>query len=954
MGRRPCKRQIYNEYESLEEQQRKQVLLGDIHTEYHGRLNQHSIRMAVPVGAPHPLIYPPPGAPELPTPQLDWVFQSPYRVFDGDLDMEEMEDCELEALGLKKYLRPDRENGLESTKTLQKKKTQSVWTESGYFRKVTLKSLGLYIQLGHNDCQVPINAFNDDFIVICQTGIHEVSLRYCGCPHAPLKPTQLLRARLFPSTVADPKTAATFDVLEHFQLLSFNSKVSGYEFYHTLARITDNMGTRPPPDRYPVFMRIVREWRHIRLLKRMGRGHAESGVKGTKEGEWLYSLFIAIDANFRLKRMNVSSDERDPGLNHGYAYMVESNKFKNYLATYDGRIADEKSTCNNHDAIKSANARGGHGTAASGLGTAECSRHDMKRPVSVGDLQKGERYVNMDYFFLSSIAYTILLRIVVSYDIACQWWVNLLKRCQIYPENVLSNPSAPSLVYLVPKFHLPAHVQKCQAAFSFNYTPGVGRTDGEAPERGWSATNGIASSTKEMGPGSRNDTLDNHFGDYNWRKIITIADTFVRKAKEAIHERKEHVESFIEFDAVLPKDTTSEWTQMCQAWEKDPKQPNPFALAKNANITESDVRLRLACKESEAVKRGDSLALHVDVSPSVLISQGLQLEELQARLSIDTAKLGPHSTSLQQTKILERSNSLKRRIDAWTAVQHLYMPGVVLYRSKIDANTAIPVAIQDIKLFLLSYNGYTLRCSSLPLLKCEWEYRYAQAEESLNSLRGFLLLRSHMFKSKKRHSRGQRMQTRSLGLLAAVEEKVKFATKTYNVAYNALEALSTPLVQCAWRQILRPLLDTDVTGLTSMDYSGSKGRKKLSWIWKVHGMGEDAEKSTQAVLRVEWCKSRARAHRWQEECLLLAEEMRRVIAFFNWQANIWETRATDIVASSNSISDSTTLDGKIAYAQKQAGIRRDIVALCEKEWKGISESLTTLEGHNAYVMVECH
>lgn len=32
-------------------------------------------------------------------------------------------------------------------------------------------------------------------------------------------------------------------------------------------------------------MRIVRQWRHVRLLKRAGRGHAESGVAGTTEGE---------------------------------------------------------------------------------------------------------------------------------------------------------------------------------------------------------------------------------------------------------------------------------------------------------------------------------------------------------------------------------------------------------------------------------------------------------------------------------------------------------------------------------------------------------------------------------------------------------------------------------------------------------------------------------------------
>ena len=74
-----------------------------------------------------------------------------------------------------------------------------------------------------------------------------MALDYCGCPAAQPKPVQLLRARLFPSTVTDPKTAATFIVLKQFQLLSFSSKISGYEFYNTLARMTDNTGVKPPP-----------------------------------------------------------------------------------------------------------------------------------------------------------------------------------------------------------------------------------------------------------------------------------------------------------------------------------------------------------------------------------------------------------------------------------------------------------------------------------------------------------------------------------------------------------------------------------------------------------------------------------------------------------------------------------------------------------------------------------
>jgi hypothetical protein len=120
---------------------------------------------------------------------------------------------------------------------------------------------------------------------------------------------------------------------------------------------------------------------------------------------------------------------------------------------------------------------------------------------------------------MSSLTQNVPLRIVLSYDIVCLWSRNLLARSGIYPPNMI-----PFLdfLYLVPKFHLPAHVAKCQANFSFNFMPLVGRTDGEAPERSWAAMNAVANSTKEMGPGSRRDTLDVHFGDYNWRKVTSI------------------------------------------------------------------------------------------------------------------------------------------------------------------------------------------------------------------------------------------------------------------------------------------------------------------------------------------------------------------------------------------------------------------------------------------------
>lgn len=128
----------------------------------------------------------------------------------------------------------------------------------------------------------------------------------------------------------------------------------------------------------------------------------------------------------------------------------------------------------------------------------------------------------MDYFTLSSIRDTDIKRIVFSYDIACQWSRNLLKRCSTYPKNALSAGNNIELLFAVPKFHLHAHIAKCHSTYSLNYLPGVGQTDGESPERGWASANGITNSTKEMGPGSWSDTLDDHFTNYNWRKIISL------------------------------------------------------------------------------------------------------------------------------------------------------------------------------------------------------------------------------------------------------------------------------------------------------------------------------------------------------------------------------------------------------------------------------------------------
>lgn len=83
-------------------------------------------------------------------------------------------------------------------------------------------------------------------MVLDVNGIHEVGVDFCDCEKSKPEFIQLLRFGWFPASVDRPKTAATFSVLKHFQLLNFESKASPFEFYNTLARLTDNTGLSPP------------------------------------------------------------------------------------------------------------------------------------------------------------------------------------------------------------------------------------------------------------------------------------------------------------------------------------------------------------------------------------------------------------------------------------------------------------------------------------------------------------------------------------------------------------------------------------------------------------------------------------------------------------------------------------------------------------------------------------
>ena len=83
-----------------------------------------------------------------------------------------------------------------------------------------------------------------------------------------------------------------------------------------------------------------------------------------------------------------------------------------------------------------------------------------------------------------------------------------------------------------------------------------------------------------------------------------------------------------------------------------------------------------------------------------------------------------------------------------------------------------------------------------------------------------------------------------------------------------------------------------------------------------------------SAVRVEWCKARARAHRWEEEVRLLFEEQQRTLRFLELHASWWMERASAITTSDEALSE-----GCRAYAERQANLRLQIRGSFSHMWK---------------------
>ncbi|KAJ3567111.1 hypothetical protein NP233_g6578 [Leucocoprinus birnbaumii] len=146
------------------------------------------------------------------------------------------------------------------------------WTGT-HFTFTLLRDIGLILYIGHQGKPCPASSYTKDMVIVHVNGIHHCAVQFCDCNDIIPNYLQLFLACYFPATSQMPSTAFTFSALETFHQLSLCSKITAYNYFNTLKKLTNHAFPQNVDDWYKELMAIMRVWRHLEECRKAGLVH---------------------------------------------------------------------------------------------------------------------------------------------------------------------------------------------------------------------------------------------------------------------------------------------------------------------------------------------------------------------------------------------------------------------------------------------------------------------------------------------------------------------------------------------------------------------------------------------------------------------------------------------------------------------------------------------------------
>lgn len=203
----------------------------------------------------------------------------------------------------------------------------------------------------------------------------------------------------------------------------------------------------------------------------------------------------------------------------------------------------------------------------------------------------------MDYAFVSLIINDLdagIRQLLVTYNIACQWGINLRHCLSTYLPPLNLDLDKLSFHVTVPKFHLVGHGASCQGLYNLALMDGVGLTHGEGVETVWSHSTSLVTWSQENRPAACHQILDDHWGSWNWRKVVNLCKLLLcnsyrlslthmdvginlqKTLKKAWKWSKAQCVVAKTLDSTVSKKTVLKWQKMVNEYKQDKRKPNPF------------------------------------------------------------------------------------------------------------------------------------------------------------------------------------------------------------------------------------------------------------------------------------------------------------------------------------------------------------------------------------------
>ncbi|KAK7013602.1 hypothetical protein R3P38DRAFT_3322533 [Favolaschia claudopus] len=703
----------------------------------------------------------------------------------------------------------------------------------------------------------------------------------------PNKVRQLMRAGLFPATAKDPHTAFTINMLKDFQLHNFESKKAAYDHLGAIRRLTDNSFTADVPNPYAAFLRVVRVFNYLTLVKRAGQLHGidtllshrpngnllvwcpacpEPGFnsdpncpKTPHHLRHLNQSQRTLDGNHQFNQFSKNTDPDDISLCNGKGYFPLDSEYQAHLKT--------KSTCNYLKVVNKQDKKKIKNMAITGTVNCQCSHVFILSSV---DLPHAERFANADYALAMALRnrrpkddFEFKLEIEVNdvdeaatYDIACEYGCG---PNFFWPQPYVDlADTIKKIRWGVPALHVNGHQDSCTYLFGTAYMECIAHFHGETAEHYWPESNQLGPHTRQMNLGHRQDTIIAHHGDWNHKKTSKIVPS-----QKAIYEKmlsdQENLES-----SMVPK---------------------------------SRIARFLDC--------------------------GIKIQDNQRKLATLLKDTSEHELQSRKTEAENLTTKLRTQISEFRKAQTEIMPKTA---ERVRAQALTPPSLEVECLYLPSdfddKDRKTLGLAELAVEEAKW--REGEAYDILRALQNVVKAVSALRNRKRKNERQQKQNTRAVEYITETLKKQTHHMDSYSAVHGKISTLNG---SC----FLPKLTEKDLF-MKSVQQKKRVGDSKrtdglLFWAAALNTVGSydvdgdismteaEAEKASALTTangdRVQWFRAEADMQRWQEQIEQKLAELSRTRRSFKKMESVWTELAT---------SQPSDRPGAAAYARQKAAM----------------------------------